>query len=735
MVLGISEQDMLNKNKLKIIDSVAGASKSSQTHAYLESQGIKYLRLTSTNTLKKDAEQRFGGAVKTICAGLFDNKNGFRSEEKEVEGFDTIVIDEILQDSVSAIRWCHKRIGQYNIIITCDSRQLLAVESEEAVKAAFEALKNDPRTVYSNINKSLRGVNQKTRDEVERLYLEDGSMHGYELLTKYKSIKLDDMKFDCMSAYICHTNDIERHLYRTYSEEMKSCELIGKGQQSGKEPVIGKYPILDEYTAKLKHVLNYYQVKSIGSAPRWQGSEVHQGQKGYFLIEQCSSVSMRELYTVVSRFKDIDDLTIVDCTGYDKIKRIEKLQGKDVKEMKSLIVEKFDGKMHVCNDEEMIEVISKAADKSFYYNIDTVYAIVDDRMYLQYVNEKSLKRMEKRHNMEVATGNLFIDLTEKPKIQRSIAASLLKKCPSVQYDFIDRVYDKVGTTFKAPMLKNEDKRADEYEHQADMFSAYATVIKNCKMPTNKAFYEYYDKDKLNWYICNSKKLVGIHNLITEDLAAELHMDECKFVFATDYQISNEIGDYVYEQTRKSKEAKKKLNMHWGYYEKKYIEMKHSGYMHDCEAIREAVPVMNKSNINELFMCAIKSSLAAIMYRARESVGGGCVVTDAIYYDGDIKPDFPDWVWYRISKSHKTEGEYQGIEYQNYEDLKTEKELKNEKEKAKIAALDDDEAAARKARRAEAERARRAAKKAAETTEQAEERRRNERERKARQRQS
>ena len=735
MVLGIDEKDMLDASKVKIIDSIAGAGKSSMLDAFMRQNGVDYLRLTSTNTLKKDAIERFGGNVKTICAGLFDNRGGFRSEEKEVE-YKTVVLDEILQDGWQALKWVQHHIGSgVNMILTCDSHQMLAPEAEEMVKKVFEELKAHPSVIYSNINVTLRGITQETRDEVKRLYTDDNSYHGTDVMQMYKTVKLEDVTFDKNNVYLVHTNELEHYLYKTFN--LSDCDLIAKGQQSGKEPVRGKYPLFDEMTARLKHVLNYYQASNIATPTRYQGSEVMPGSTGYYFVEGYSSISARELYTVVSRFKNIDDLVIVDCTGYEKTKQIEKFQGKDVKEMKSLILEKeFDGKMKVRNDDEMIAIIDKAKDKRYYYNIETVYAIKDDRMYVQYINSNAIKKTERTHLSEVETGNFFIDLAEKCKFIKSLAGSLSKKCPSIQYDFMPRVYEKIGTTFKGAMLKNERGiKKEDFEHQVDLFSAYGTVIKNCKMPTSKAFYEYYDKDKLNWYICNSSKLSGIHNLITEELAAELHMDECKFVFATDYQISNEIGDYVYSQSRKSKESKAKMKMHWGYYEKKYIEMKHSGYMHEDKAYIDAVPVLQRTNVNELFMCAIKSALATVMLRARESVGGGYVCTDALYYNGDVQPDLPSWAWYRICTGRKDNGEYSGIEFQNYEDLKTDKELKNEKEKAKIAALDSDEAAARKARRAEAERARRAAKKAAETPEEAEERRRKDRERQAKMRQS
>lgn len=731
MILGIDEKDMLDNSKLKIIDSIAGAGKGVMINEFLRTNGIEYLRLTSTNTLKKDATERFGGNVKTICAGLFDNSEGFRTAEKEIEGFSTIVIDEILQDSFQAVKWVENHMGSgLNIIVTTDSRQMLPVEGSEITLKAFENLKTMPNVIYSNIDVTLRGNNQETRNKVRELYKMDGYTRGINLMKEYSCVPIDAVEFDPNNVYLCHTNEIEHELYKRF--DLSNCELIGKGQQSGKEPVRGKYPLMDEQTAKLKHVISYYQAKNIASVTRYQGSEVAQGATGYYFIESKSVVTMREFYTVVSRFKDYKNLVIVQCDDIEKPYELTEWKGKKVKEMRSLIIAQFDGTMHIVNDEEMIAALAaNTTDTTVYYDIDCIYAVVDDKMYCQYINEKSLNKFQRTHCMEL-NGNLYIDLKAKPNF-KSLAGTLSKKTPSIQYDFTPQIYEIVGDTFKAPMLKNTCKKAG-FEHQADLFSAYGTVIKNSPMPNTKALYREYRDDKLNFYICNSEKLAGKNNLITEELAKTLNMDKCEFAFATDYQQSNEIGDFVYAQSRKSKEAKKNMKMHWGYFEKHYIENRKTGHVENGESIVDIVPVMNPQNINELFMCAVKSSLANIMIKARDSVGGGYVCTDAIYYNGDKKPDLPSWAWYRISKGGKHEGEYEDVEYQNYEDLKTNSQLYEEKRKAKFEAMSTAEKDEAKAKKAERERARRAAKKAAETPEQAEERRRKERERKQKQRQ-
>lgn len=707
MILGIDDNVMLDSSKVKIIDSIAGAGKSSMLDSFLRSNGVEYLRLTSTNTLKADAIERFGGNVKTICAGIFDNTEGFRTAEKEID-YKTVVLDEVLQDGYKALEWVKNHIGKgINIILTTDSHQMLAPESEEKTLYVFEELKKDSNVVYSNIDITLRGINATTRDAVRDLYYSDGALQGENVWHRYNTEIWANVTYDKNNVYLCHTKEIEHYLYKNF--DLSDCDLIGKGRQSGKIPVPGKYPLLDELTANLKHVQNYYQAKNIATPTRYQGSEVEPGRTGYYFLECNSLISMRELYTVVSRFKDIADLRIV-MLDFNKTKELTEFKGKRVKDAAHLTLDKFDGQTHIVSTDEIAEIVAKYSNNRLYYTLDWIYALDGEELHIQYLNERCKLKAENAHCLRTNKSNwsLYLDNDKKPQYKKSTAGSLCKKAASIQYDYMANVYECVGDTFKGAMVKNERGNTKEnYEHQADLFSAFGTVIKFSKMPIAGEIYTTYDANKLNWYVCNNKELTGLNNLITEDLATYLHMVDCKYAFTTDYSVSNEIGDYIYTMARKSKEDKDKTRLNWGYFEKHYIEMIKTGVKDGDSYKIDSVPIVNKSNNNELFLCAVKSALACIMLKARDSVNGGYIVTDAIYYNGDIKPELPDWVDYRICKGSKdcNNGEYEGVEYQTYE-LKTRAELKREQ----VAK-----------RRAE------------ETPEQAEERRRKNRERMARKR--
>ena len=83
-IFGISDNDMLNPQIVKIICGIAGSAKSSNIDKFFRTKGIDYARFTSTNKLKRDARDRYGCYCDTIAGGLFHTDDGlFFSEEKD----------------------------------------------------------------------------------------------------------------------------------------------------------------------------------------------------------------------------------------------------------------------------------------------------------------------------------------------------------------------------------------------------------------------------------------------------------------------------------------------------------------------------------------------------------------------------------------------------------------------------------------------------------------------------
>lgn len=128
MVFSFSEADFLNPDLVKVVYGVAGRGKSSVINDFFQSRNIPYLWTTSTNKLKRDAQERYGCEASTVCSALFTSENGrFYIEEKDPE-YKNIIIDEILQTSPRVLDWIKNHKGRYNIIVLTDTHQMLARE-------------------------------------------------------------------------------------------------------------------------------------------------------------------------------------------------------------------------------------------------------------------------------------------------------------------------------------------------------------------------------------------------------------------------------------------------------------------------------------------------------------------------------------------------------------------------------------------------------------------------------
>ncbi len=127
-IFSFTEADFLDPNKVKVVYGVAGRGKSSVINDFFTSRNIPFLWTTSTNKLKRDAQERYGCEASTVCSALFTSENGlFYLEEKDPE-IKTIIIDEILQTSPKVLDWIRHHVGRYNIIVCTDTHQMLARE-------------------------------------------------------------------------------------------------------------------------------------------------------------------------------------------------------------------------------------------------------------------------------------------------------------------------------------------------------------------------------------------------------------------------------------------------------------------------------------------------------------------------------------------------------------------------------------------------------------------------------
>ena len=365
-MFGISNKDMLDKSKIKVIDSIAGAGKSTETDTFFKKYGISYHRYTSTNQLKNDAIERFGCETKTIAAGLFTTEDyHFYSAFKDVE-CEHVVIDEILQADPKSLDWVMENVGKYNIILTCDSHQMLAPEAEEKMLSKFQELISRDDVIYVNVTETKRARDAKTKAIFESMYkvaTTDSTIHASKLGKMFKSINYEDMDFNTTDAYITHTKAIEDFLYKDkeLTQRVHELDLIAKGRISSRTPkAIYTYPLLSQLEAEKTKAQSYVQVKNIGTPTRYQGSEVVSGNKLYYLVASNSQISARELYTVLTRLWLIDDLVIVFCNP-PKDENIKTFKGLPVKRETFLFLD-YSGDTLVYSDKMMDEFWKKHPD-------------------------------------------------------------------------------------------------------------------------------------------------------------------------------------------------------------------------------------------------------------------------------------------------------------------------------------------------------------------------------------
>ena len=117
-----------------------------------------------------------------------------------------------------------------------------------------------------------------------------------------------------------------------------SDELIAKGSISSKQPKdLSKYPILSQLQAERMKSQAYLQLANIGSITRYQGSEVDNTQKLYYIITIDSKITNREWYTVVSRCWTLDSITIVIANRQNK-KKLTTFNSRKIKDVRTLVV-------------------------------------------------------------------------------------------------------------------------------------------------------------------------------------------------------------------------------------------------------------------------------------------------------------------------------------------------------------------------------------------------------------
>lgn len=677
MIFGISDIDLMDKNKIKILNGIAGSGKSTTAVNELRRLGSNFCLASFSNALKFAASDKFGCPTDTICGLEFINSPVPRSAFKDVTEYDTVVNDEILLDGVDCINWMKANVGKINIIALTDSRQMLTVEGGPDVLSAFKSLCNMKSTIVVDISDTKRAVNKKTKDLYNKLYAADSSqlytieaardILGCDVVESY------NIDYNEEDTYICHSNKIEHDLYKRYKlSDRYDIKLIPKNHIARNRHFDPhKYPICDQMTAMDKHLNSFLEAANVASPVRFQGKEVEVGTNCYYFVQEGDIISGRELYTVATRCKDIDSLHMV-IINVEEMKDPQSIQGISVVKAKHLRIMTNDLQCRGLSPSHMLDVIKKMGDAGQAYKTD--YVVCGDHIVYASVPLSTLQKFAVVKDNEVKI------VKHKSSGGKTSIQSIVKKDSSMHFDYMEKVYTILNTPIVAPSICNHYNRT-RFSKLCDIYSAFPTILKYTELPKAGELYTSYDPELLNYYVYKGD-VVTKGSLITEPLAKKLGNSE--YVFSTVKQTGCMLGEYTYSQSFISKEKKKKINKDflWGILKRNY----YSREMVAIDGSMRPAYVKDKKNNLQLLDCALWSNLCLVMLNAIDSLGiyEYYVMTDGLYYNSDKEPVLPEWCDYRIcelnwNKKDKKE-KYENIIKQTYEDLPTDRQLRYKKEK-------------------------------------------------------
>lgn len=674
----INEQLLQTGRNIKILDGIAGSAKTSSTVYMLQKAGIPYCHITSTNRLKKDIERRFSHIAYTAAGGMFTttNEGGFYNMERDIPE-QVIIIDEILQTSPRVYDWINDH-PEKRFIICTDCKQMTTPQMGQRMIRDLRRLDAD----YYTLNYSYRPVNDATREKYNEAYAanSDGINLFGRLLQCTNEQYINDVQYSPHDVYICHSNACEKMLYDMYDLRRAYGEdLIPKGSIASKNPGRKEtYPILPQADVSDKSTSRgYWQLSNIGSVLRYQGSEVQQGQRLYYIVEPGSRPSNREIYTMLTRAKDIADITIVWAKPQTDI-NITSFLGKPIYKDSLLFLDKGSEDY---NKEE--------------YTERELYTI----------KQKAQQSATVHYTGIMKDGKIIkpSDANESPRGRRKPSLyALMRKAPELALQYPNRMLkqiEKTGLeplTFQSMTCKVNDEWKDDYKYMLDIRASYPTCWKMGGVPDGRTYRA--DKSgECNIYIITGGLFLEPGAIITEPLYKYISENTDAIFFSAEcigsvnYLKSDAVGNYLYEMTHTTREAKENVHgIHYGWLRRKYIDKANeNGYFID------------KNNVYELTFSAINSTQALIIAMSQMRIYGrliyaGFCVADALFFNTEEKiitlgddlhkiiPDYDFRIYKRNGKQWNPKSSENDIAYKTYEELPSANEIRKkqhaEKEK-------------------------------------------------------
>lgn len=684
---GIPDDVLRDSSKVKILDGIAGCGKTTYLSRTLEANGTDYIHMTSTNRLKRDIQKRFPSrTVTTTASGLFKTENCKFYSTESAPACKTLVIDEVLQTHPNVIRWVMSHRGLYNIFLCTDEKQTLSPEQSRYMEKAYCELKSASGVVVYNPTVTHRPVTKET----EALYYEsykDSNNDGFglfrKLLKSVPRINFKDLEFSENDIYITHTNQLEDDLYKRFNLTRRyDLELIPKGTISSREiKNVGNYPILPQFRTKNTPFLGYFQLSNVGTVIRYQGSEVYPEQKLYYLVTRSSSPNDREIYTLITRMKDINSLVIVDCPENVDAPLVS-FNGCEIVTDEKLILDstetvKVDERGRVDARSSMEAPIDEMTREIFQQKLAEKNATAPDgKIYTTII-----------YNGERFTSGSFCapGTGEKPKVSLT---SLLKKDQYLKCDSMNRILRiidglNLGTYPLQPRNRRTEETKKNQKYGLDLFGAYPTILKFGIIPDLTTF-EPTGSQEVKLGIFAEDRFYKKGTIVTSPMYEDYADTGVVRLIGSFERIGHTYtGEKLYNLYHKSVEDKAdaKKGSKWGLLERGYLEKVKKGTK-DCYLLRP-------ENQYELFMCSILSNLNHIIDTIRFEIyhtwQWGHQNVDCLYFDTTRDPVslgksiaalLPDYD-FRISEVTKKDGKFSQnkVLYQTYEPLKSKAELK------------------------------------------------------------
>lgn len=704
-MFGISDSDLIAKDKIKIVNGIAGSGKSTETVNTLRRLNQKFCLASFSNALKFAAYDKFNCDVDTICGLAFTNTPYPRAAEKDVDNYDTVILDEILLDGVECLNWIRHHVGKVNIIALTDSRQMLNADDSRAVLREFNRMTKQKDVIYVDVDVTRRARDKETEELYSKLYNTDSNklftVEEVKELYGCDVVNIRDIDYNPKNAYICHSNMIEHEIYKMYDIANRAdVNVIPKNHISrNRKADRSKYPVCDQLTAEDKKINAYFQADDIGSATRYQGREVDKNDECYFILKQGDIITGREAYTVLTRCQSVKSMHIAMIDIAEK-HDLTSILGIPVVKVKTLNIDTDDKTYKNLQIGTMASVIKKYGDEDVAYNSTMVTS--GDNVIYSTLSNNALKEFSKIEGDEVKLNKVIHKTTKTIK-------SIVKKDVTMHFDFMDEVYEILKRPIMVPRIRNSPNASKkQFGKLCDIYSAFPTILKTADMPAAGYLYREYDPNLLNFYIYKGHTVTH-GSIITEELANKI--GDSEYVFSTKKQAGCELGRYTYELCHKDKESKKRINKDflWGRLESGYYKRE----LAIVNGKQQLVYCKCPQNNLQLVGCALWSKLSLIMLEAIESIGAKrfYIVTDGLYYNGDDIPKLPEWCDYRIedltAPDNGSDEKYKNVIYKTYEDPKTKAEKERERKRAAYANMTPEQ----KEERIRKQRERRAAKKA------------------------